>query len=275
MDNHPNVHAYAFQEENGAKNGGLHFQIYVHLKEKKRKNAMVEMCMPCGFAREACSARPAKWKDALARYCQKLETRVSGPWTKNLDIPAPVEEEPPIWDPLEDVTPYPYQQLILDRYAEHKAAAKKDTRKIYWMWETTGNVGKSALTRHLALHNNILTVDSGKKEDIAQALKTLPKQPDLVIIDLPRAVKLPKTTASALEALKNGIIFSGKYESGSIILRQSPMVVVFANYPPPDGMFSVDRLEIHNITLPESEGGEGGGVAPSSGSPAFGEPPAV
>jgi hypothetical protein len=48
--------------------------------------------------------------------------------------------------------------------------------------------------------------------------------------------------ASAAENFKNGMTFSGKYMSAQKNFAP-PHVVFFANFPPPDGLWSEDRLK--------------------------------
>jgi len=49
-----------------------------------------------------------------------------------------------------------------------------------------------------------------------------------------------------MEQMKNGRIFSSKYQSGFKFFSR-PHVVVFANVYPPFGAFSKDRLEVFVI----------------------------
>jgi len=51
----------------------------------------------------------------------------------------------------------------------------------------------------------------------------------------------------AIEQVKNGLVFSGKYES-SMLIFNPPHVVIFANDTPDESMYSNDRWHIHKIT---------------------------
>ena len=51
---------------------------------------------------------------------------------------------------------------------------------------------------------------------------------------------------SAIESLKDGLLFSGKYEGG-VKLFPPPHVVIFANFLPDMTKLSIDRWDIHTL----------------------------
>lgn len=71
------------------------------------------------------------------------------------------------------------------------------------------------------------------------------KQPEIVLLDIPRYNK-EFTNYGVLEELKNGMIYSGKYEGGLCVFR-SPHVIVFSNSKPDKNIMSKDRWNIVNI----------------------------
>lgn len=88
------------------------------------------------------------------------------------------------------------------------------------------------------MRNHQATVlSSGRSADIAYLLCA----PKIVVFDLARD-KVEHTNFGVMEDIKNGRIFSPKYES-SVKIFASPHVIVFANEPCPAGKFSVDRIE--------------------------------
>lgn len=125
-----------------------------------------------------------------------------------------------------------------------------DSRTVHWYWEMTGNVGKSFLARYLVLKYDAV-IASGKTADIANQVKMWldahPESlgPKLVIIDIPR-VSGNTVNYHAIEQLKNGMIYSGKYEGGVCIFT-SPHVIVFANTSPYHASLSTDRWNIQEI----------------------------
>lgn len=124
-----------------------------------------------------------------------------------------------------------------------------DDRKIYWYWESVGNIGKSALVKYLHLKREALVCQSGKEADILYHVMMSDietKDPGIVVYDIPRSHE-GHVSYSALEQIKNGMIFSPKYESGSKCFNP-PHIVIFANFPPafPDKMSS-DRWVIREL----------------------------
>lgn len=126
-----------------------------------------------------------------------------------------------------------------------------DDRTVHWYWETNGNAGKSYLAKYLVLKYNAI-IATGKTSDIANQVKMwMDANPDelgpkLVIIDVPR-IGGNTVNYHAIEQLKNGMLYSGKYEGG-ICIFDSPHVLVFANSPPYAYSLSTDRWNIKEIT---------------------------
>lgn len=124
---------------------------------------------------------------------------------------------------------------------------RPDTRKIYWFWENTGNIGKSYLCKYLALTRDVIICE-GKKDNIFNQVKLsieADKEPNIILCDIPRT-SYDYINYGAIEQLKNGLIYSGKYEGGQCIF-EIPHVIIFANSEPDKTALSMDRWEIINI----------------------------
>ena len=127
----------------------------------------------------------------------------------------------------------------------------KENRKIYWLYEKKGNVGKSFLTRYLYLqYKSILA--SGKQSDVFnQALKydieNKCQDPDLLLCDIPRTFDTEYVSYGCLEKIKDRLLFSGKYEGGVIFYEQSPHILCYSNQKPCVEKMSPDRWEIIHI----------------------------
>ena len=65
------------------------------------------------------------------------------------------------------------------------------------------------------------------------------------MLDIPRH-QLDYVGYGALEQLKNGMIYSGKYEGGTCLF-DNPHVIVFANEPPKIEKMSLDRWKIIDL----------------------------
>ena len=167
--------------------------------------------------------------DGAFDYSVKNDTRLYGPFF----WPEPLCDT--IDDPLEGLTLYDWQQEIVDVFE-----GPVDSRKIYWYWEPNGCVGKSDFCLHAILKYGAVVYDSGKK-DILFAHKDHTK----VIFDLSRTQE-GYVSYDAMETLKKGFCFSGKYESGMKVYPK-PHLVVFANWEPDKAKLSADRWVVRKI----------------------------
>lgn len=114
-------------------------------------------------------------------------------------------------------------------------------RQILWFWEKTGGFGKSTFAKWLARTQNAFYSTGGKSADIAYAYQ----DEKIVVFDLPRT-SAEYMNYNVVEQLKNGMIFSGKYQS-EMKFFEIPHVVVFANYEPDTDKLSQDRWFIKEL----------------------------
>lgn len=207
---------YYFQLEVG-EGGFEHFQGCFSLKIKHR---MSEVKNILGF--NTIHLEPIRNWAASKRYVQKTDTRIAGPWDhKTIHIEFILQLN---W----------WQNAVEEIIIE-----KPDYRTIYWIWDQKGNVGKSAFSKYCAIKHGATVVNNGSFSDLAYVI---PEQPKLVIFDLPRTVE-GRVNYSAIEAIKNGLIFSAKYESRTKIFNP-PHVIIFANFKPDEEAMSKDRWQI-------------------------------
>lgn len=117
--------------------------------------------------------------------------------------------------------PFVWQQYIIDLLAK-----PTDDRSIVWIYDENGGNGKSKLSNWLLSHTDSFLCNGGAFKDIAFAYDC----ERTVIFDLPRD-SYEYTPYRFMEALKDGRVFSAKYDSA---LKQfvPPNVIVFANYLP-------------------------------------------
>lgn len=124
---------------------------------------------------------------------------------------------------------------------------EKDDRTINLIVDVGGGAGKtttSKLLNDISVDNNMICqrIDTSKKADIAFALHDDVK---IVNFDLSRAQE-DYINWDAIESVKNGAVFSSKYESTEKILNNNPIVNVFCNSLPKDlpNLLSLDRCNI-------------------------------
>lgn len=133
-------------------------------------------------------------------------------------------------------------------------STEADDRTIHWYWEAYGNSGKSAFTKYLCAKKDALCV-SGKSNDCKYAIveyhEQKKKYPSIVIFDVPRT-NIDYLNYEAIESIKNGCFFSGKYESCQVLMN-SPHIIIFANSPPNKLNLSEDRWHIVRIERAQSD----------------------
>lgn len=149
---------------------------------------------------------------------------------------------------------YPWQKEV-----EDIVKAEPDDRTIHWIWDPEGNTGKSQLCKYLSAKWNSMLLN-GKQNDILYMCAQHEAQ--AYLFDLTRAQQ-DYVQYHSMEILKNGCYMTGKYE-GDKVLRHSPHIFVFANFPPKMSALSADRwsiAEIRNKALCWKWGPKAGGAA--------------
>jgi Putative viral replication protein len=130
----------------------------------------------------------------------------------------------------------PRQQRLADRLD-----GEPDDRKILFVVDPVGNSGKSWFATQYALTNpaRVQLLSIGRREDLSFALN---EQCVVFIFDFPRSSQefMPYTF---LEQLKDGRVFSTKYESRMKTFK-TPWVVVMTNEYPDMSKLSQDRYDI-------------------------------
>lgn len=113
-------------------------------------------------------------------------------------------------------------------------------RKILWYWSEKGGMGKSAIAAWMWVNLGAALFTNAKSADLARAWK----KERIILIDLTFASE-DHTNYAALEAFKNGVVFSPKFDSATKA-RTRPWVVVFANRPPAVGEQTLKSDRLYN-----------------------------
>jgi len=206
--------------------GTPHLQGFIELKKRARLSELKKfVCGNCHW--ESCRGNESQ----NVKYCSKDGNFVKWGFPNTVKKPIKVIE-----------TLRPWQDDILEIYK-----TEPDDRKIYWFWETEGNIGKSAFIKYMIVEHKVLFCSGGKHTDIMNLVFNQDMDDcKAVFFDIPRAHKGHISYAS-LESIKNGMVCNTKYETGVKIFN-SPHLFVFANFPPenPDQL-SNDRWHIHQL----------------------------
>lgn len=142
-----------------------------------------------------------------------------------------------------DIIWHPFQMEIVNLIE-----TKPDERTIHWYWERKGNIGKSMLCKYIDWKYKAI-ITGGKQTDIFNCIKnwleTHEGFPSIIIIDIPRTNE-QYVSYGAIEKIKDGLFYSGKYEGGRIRLLPCHLIV-FANFEPNTSTMSIDRWHVINI----------------------------
>lgn len=118
-------------------------------------------------------------------------------------------------------------------------------RKISFYVDYKGDRGKSWFARYYYARHPATTqlLEPGPKKDLSHAFN---EDSRVVFLDVPRA-KVEYFPYDFLESLKNGYVFSMKYDSHMKFFAPCH-VVVFMNEPPNEAKLSIDRYDITILT---------------------------
>lgn len=125
---------------------------------------------------------------------------------------------------------------------DKKVKSPANDRTVLWVHsKAEEQAGKTTLAKQLAVHDGALYLSNGSDADLARAYDGQ----EIVCFNFTKTQD-EWVNYSAMEALKDGAIFSSKYDSGSKIFAP-PSVVVFANFLPNTDCMAKDRWEIYSV----------------------------
>lgn len=168
----------------------------------------------------------SEFPEQAAKYNQWVRRMISYERQKNLQVPQ--------------ITLRPWQEDLVQLLS-----TPPHPRQILWYWDPNGNAGKTTFARWLMttplFTKRVAYFRGGKHADVAYAYD----YEDVVVFDYCRD-SIEFISYSVLEHLKDGMIFSTKYESTRKIFNP-PHVLVFANQEPNRSKLSLDRWNVHQI----------------------------
>lgn len=205
-----------------------HYQGFVKSKNQVRFTT-IKALLPAGSHIEiAHGTTEENWK-----YCSKENNFIT-----NIKIKIKVG---PLITPMDfDFNKWQKQVIAL-------IDGNRDSRTINWIYDKTGNQGKTWLCKYiLDTYLNCFYFRGGKANDItSQILLQENYNPEICLFDLPRSAE-GKVSYNALEQLKDGIVHSNKYEGGFKVFEH-PHIFVFANFEPDLECLSSDRWNLITV----------------------------
>lgn len=222
---------YVFQEEKGEE-GTPHLQGSIVLKKKMRWS---EFKLPKEIHWEG-----TKSVDKSFKYCSKEMTKNGKCYTKGFKIKKPLKVK------IEKL--YKWEKFIVDLCKE-----EPDDRSVYWFWDEEGGAGKTEFCKWYWNNNKDRSIicQGGGAKDIACMFANLVKEVDFdlndditVLFNLARSTE--GISYKAIESVKDGLLFSPKYESSTLVFNR-PHVIIFSNQLPDYNKLSKDRWITYKI----------------------------
>lgn len=144
--------------------------------------------------------------------------------------------------PIGLVDPFPLRPWQQTLYDDLKLVPSN--RRIIFVIDHNGNSGKTWFARYYAqMNDRVQIILPGKKADMAYTLK---QNNRVLFIDAPRSKQGEFIQYDFLEEIKNGLVFSGKYESRMKYLSATH-VIVMMNEQPDTSKLSKDRFDIRVV----------------------------
>lgn len=231
-----NSEKFIIAEEVGEK-GTPHLQGFMQFKNPRYRKAIKK---DWGFE---CYMSKAKGSiEQNLRYCSK-----DGKYETNCHLHDIIDERRYL-----EATLKPWQEKIYKKIMNSMG----NDRKIIWIWESKGNIGKSFLIKYILYkHRDIATLTGGKTKDIAHQMVTFKADkgwsPRIVFGNMTRD-EFSHINYNAMEKLKDGAFPSGKYES-SLYLAAPSLIVICANAPPDTEKVTSDRWDIIDLNEKKEE----------------------
>ena len=223
LEKHPSIYKAIAGKEICPTTQKEHIQGWIEFKSKNRPSCLN---LP----------KHIHWECARGSYEDNFDycTKEGNCYFKNVDKPYTLE-----------LILRPWQQKLFTILS-----GPVDERKIYWIYEPVGGVGKTLFQKYAFLNLNDAVVLAGKGTDMKNGVlqyyekkKSLPK---VVLIDIPRSTDPQFVSYTGLEEVKNMFFFSGKYEGG-MVCGAPPHMMIFSNLPPDHSKFSTDRWVVFEI----------------------------
>lgn len=256
-------HVYGYEE--APETGTKHLQGTICFAKNKRIGAVIKML-------KGAHVELTRNKDASIQYCKK-----GGNYWESGEEPLKNKEKRSDRITFDDVVscadweevlripnisckltwarecwrkkPRPLENLPGELRSWQKEEIEKllaqDDRSIRFIVDYQGGMGKTVLAKYLVSEHQAFYTRGGKHSDIAYAYD----YQKIVCFDLSRSNEETHWPYPVMECFKDGMLFSGKYDSQTKTFP-SCKVIVFCNQHPDKSKLSQDRFDIWEVNQP-------------------------
>lgn len=156
-----------------------------------------------------------------------------------------------------------YSEVSLRTWQEEELARllEQNDREVRWIVDLKGGGGKTWFSRYLVANYDALYLAGGRASDAAYAWNS--EAQDVIVFDFTRE-KQDYVSYSLIEQMKNGTIFSSKYESGQKVSSLKMKIIVFSNFEPDQSKLSADRWSIRRLDDADRDKADSPGPARSA-----------
>ena len=230
---------YIFQLEKGKKEGRLHFQCNLRLKEKMNMSKLREALKSIlrDFYGAGCmTIRPTHNLKKADFYCMKDDTRLEG--TSPTLFPSNVYIGQDLIKKF-----YPWQESLFSMVMQ-----SPDDRKIPLICDPTGNKGKSVFAKTLGYRHGACVIPLGLTSAQMKSAIVSAGPKEIYVLDLPRNNKSFQEIFDTIEELKRGFVISCFHGKLKELYMPRPHVVCFTNEFPELNLLSFDMWDLYQIS---------------------------
>ena len=238
----PKVTKAVVSKEFGKNKIHPHWQGYFELAERtSMKQLMAKILGHDGFHLEVAKGT----ENENVRYVYAMNKSYEIGWiVYRKNIKAPWDYNPQAYKFWKNFKLRDWQSEVLPYLIREDV----DDRQILYIYDQEGNTGKTRLAEYLHIYHAAI-ITGGKMADMKHAIarwsEITSKYPTIIVVDICRSEQ--ERDYSGIESIKNGLFFSGKYESAMLHSAKKPNIVVFSNFPPEIKDLSRDRWKIGEI----------------------------
>lgn len=219
-----------------------HWQCYFELVEKVRiKSHIAKVLGHENFHIERANGT----KEHNVRYCYGVDKPYEIGWiVYKKNVTPPRDYNPQAYKFWKNFKLRDWQKELVPLLIKKEV----DRREIIYIFDQRGGTGKTLISEYLHIYHGAI-ITGGKSADMKHAIarwqQVVSRCPTIIVVDICRSEA--EGDFAGIESIKNGLFFSGKYESAMCHSVRKANLVIFSNLPPQLDRLSADRWKVGEI----------------------------